>query len=1224
MMQSASHSWTVSLAWKSHRSASGGEGDGVHDLDEQRPTSPLNNAKDSPADPAAFQANLYGVTTWVPPQTEAIVAFFQVLQYARIVVLDNAEEEGGIASYLTHGSCFVEAFIAILCGVLLPSREGQFEALDEAIAGEIMQTMSDTRLADLRRRGLQGRSLRSLLSIVEERGLVIDHICNVVEHKYYDNEDDRFLWVGLTRLCLSTWQALSKSWEKASPNTVRLSRTSKGSRTSGSSGQSQSARDLTPTRVSVHSTSEKLPYITQHSGESLGSFSMDVSDILDNNVANAMVQTNMFQRPDIASRLSAFSEHSKTLGEDNFEKLGVSNFHQMDAVMQYRLHNVCSLTESLFGPLDTDLPSTDRLARSKKKARLSLTLSGQDRWRHRIRNFVEGDGFSIFFLIITAYALLTPDLCAAHGIYANEAIWLSVTNSAVFFFFVAEVLLQCAVVDQYIWSARFPVDLFATISWFGDTWWGQELVPSDAAVAGRGVRALRVMRTTRLTRLSRLARVTQVLGALPQLSRAVKGANHDLALLLVHKRLWRIYQYLDVQGEQRLDEQGQALFNMALWHEFSQREGADPRNKTLSERKSSRSSMKKARVVAGKSVRAFRNAPNVLAVAAAWRGEATNDGSFETLSRRFLQRLEGRICVKRCEEDVERVKGSCALIQATVQSVSLKVCITILLVLAVLPMLSSDPEDRKALQTLRHVDHEYLNTPLATMAGGALCDVVWDAVALSDARLLYMAVNWTTLWTSSCNCCLPENVPQGPSIDLVSIVVDMIESRQPHRAESEFQIFCEPSNRDLECDHSARSIVLLDNHRAMRKRAQRSLMFTFVVVVLIFTFVLAFSGEVNQYTTYVLHPLWNMLDDMISLKSIEVVCMSRFDPSMSLKGHGLRKDHPLIRERRRIGGSRRKSFCCCLQARPPALKNISEMRNLHFSWVNLCKALRSWARFVPPTLYQNLVVAGIEAAIGVRLCEVCVVFFDIASFSEKCRNLDPKAVLELLATVQEQVSNALDLTGGTLLECVADEALAVFNAPFAVQGYIEHAVEAAVDAQERVSAKVGIKLRVGVHSAQVLVGNIGSPNRMKYGMLGDGVNVSARLKSLNSKFSTYCLASDHTLSFEDAHEKYVTRPIGKLVLKGRKKGTTTWEVRGRRGRLPDHVQDACSKHWNGFELYLQRKFSEARVLFKAVMELLEEDGQPDPPSELLHRMCEEYMVNPPPPDWDGVMEMSSK
>merc|ERR1719382_817904 len=81
--------------------------------------------------------------------------------------------------------------------------------------------------------------------------------------------------------------------------------------------------------------------------------------------------------------------------------------------------------------------------------------------------------------------------------------------------------------------------------------------------------------------------------------------------------------------------------------------------------------------------------------------------------------------------------------------------------------------------------------------------------------------------------------------------------------------------------------------------------------------------------------------------------------------------------------------------------------------------------------------------------------------------------------------------------------------------------------------KPDINIRVGLHSADVFVGNLGSKMRMKYGVLGDGVNLASRLEELNKRYSTEVLVSDDVTMQEGVRDRFVIRPVDLVVVKGR-------------------------------------------------------------------------------------------
>lgn len=307
-----------------------------------------------------------------------------------------------------------------------------------------------------------------------------------------------------------------------------------------------------------------------------------------------------------------------------------------------------------------------------------------------------------------------------------------------------------------------------------------------------------------------------------------------------------------------------------------------------------------------------------------------------------------------------------------------------------------------------------------------------------------------------------------------------------------------------------------------------------------------------------------------------------------------------------------------------------ELLGLRKSMSLLESAMIAWSKYVPVILLKQVMNAGVEANIGCIPTQVSIFFCDIKGFKEICTGKTPKEVLSLLDVVLEGVNQALEQNGGTLLEFIGDEVLAVFNAPKKIEMYNLAAVNAALEAIQISENLIDepVHLQCSVHTGEVLAGNIGSPTRMKYGLLGDGVNLAARLKSLNTRYGTQLLVSSETLQ-SSIGELFVARTIGKLVLKGRTTPTHTLEVIGRKGHIPQDLEQAAESHENGFTLFSEGRFEEAKVLFEQANSVFceyDEGAVPqDKPSALLCDMCNMYVKNPPPMDkWDGSEHLNKK
>jgi adenylate cyclase len=252
------------------------------------------------------------------------------------------------------------------------------------------------------------------------------------------------------------------------------------------------------------------------------------------------------------------------------------------------------------------------------------------------------------------------------------------------------------------------------------------------------------------------------------------------------------------------------------------------------------------------------------------------------------------------------------------------------------------------------------------------------------------------------------------------------------------------------------------------------------------------------------------------------------------------------------------------------------------------------------------------------------------------RGLSPEEVLELLEQALGRVADVIAMHKGTLLEFIGDEVLAVFNAPNQIKAHCYAGVVSALEIHEAISkmpvhkaangSEIAIKCRCGVNTCSILAGNIGSSQRMKYGLLGDGINLTARLKGINSRYKTPTLCSDKAYADERTQRAVFFRPVDLVAVKGKKDPTAVYEPLAKKeaGSEKTLQEEVGEKHSEAFKLYKARDFAAAQKLFEEVRLKYASVDREDEPSKMLSARCLRYIDDPPAVDWDGVERLTKK
>ncbi len=258
-----------------------------------------------------------------------------------------------------------------------------------------------------------------------------------------------------------------------------------------------------------------------------------------------------------------------------------------------------------------------------------------------------------------------------------------------------------------------------------------------------------------------------------------------------------------------------------------------------------------------------------------------------------------------------------------------------------------------------------------------------------------------------------------------------------------------------------------------------------------------------------------------------------------------------------------------------------------------------------------------RARLGGERKELTVLFSDIRGFSLFSEGMPPEDLASFLGEYLTPMTELVLASGGTLDKYIGDAVMAIWGAPIDVPDHPARACEAALKMQEvliglnKVWAKAGkpaVAIGIGINTGAMAVGNMGSAARFDYTVLGDQVNLGARLEALTKEYGISILCGEATA--KAAGDGFVFREIDLVRVKGRAGAVPVYELVGRTGAV---VAPAFA---TALAAYRARDFAAARAQFAALAD--------DPAAEALAARCEKLVEAPPGEDWDGVYEQRGK
>lgn len=291
---------------------------------------------------------------------------------------------------------------------------------------------------------------------------------------------------------------------------------------------------------------------------------------------------------------------------------------------------------------------------------------------------------------------------------------------------------------------------------------------------------------------------------------------------------------------------------------------------------------------------------------------------------------------------------------------------------------------------------------------------------------------------------------------------------------------------------------------------------------------------------------------------------------------------------------------------------------------------RTFKRYLAPEVVDYLLSHPEAQLPGGERREMSVIFTDLAGFTAFAERQSPEVVVAMLNRCLGELATAIAESGGTVDKFMGDNCMGFFGAPVPRPDHALRSCRAAVRqlrAIQRLSlsqTQAPLDARIGVNSGEMIVGSIGGRDAQDYTVVGDAVNLAARLEPANKVYHTHILCSQVTaLAAERAAPgELLLREIDTVQVQGRQEPVVLVEILGLRGEAGLLPSAALQRYADGLTLYRKGEFISAMACFSDVLAIQPGDG----PATVLLQRCEE-LARLPPEDriaWRGIWQLQGK
>ena len=293
----------------------------------------------------------------------------------------------------------------------------------------------------------------------------------------------------------------------------------------------------------------------------------------------------------------------------------------------------------------------------------------------------------------------------------------------------------------------------------------------------------------------------------------------------------------------------------------------------------------------------------------------------------------------------------------------------------------------------------------------------------------------------------------------------------------------------------------------------------------------------------------------------------------------------------------------------------------------------TFGRYIDPRVVEGLINQPKLAAAEGQRRVMTIMFCDMKGFTTLSEGMTPQGLVKVMNRYLSTMSEPIRRHGGVIDKYIGDAIMAYWGPPFVEEtdeGQFAclaagEMLKRIAPLREEVTELLGVRViptecdvRIGVATGEALVGSIGSEIMMNYTVMGDTVNLAARLEAANKLYGSRSLIAAATVAKTDDTIQF--REIDRLMVVGQTQPQAVFELLGRKDELTPKQDLLRTRYAGGLLAYRAQRWEQARAAFHAVLEAVPTDG----PSATLLSRIDHLQDHPPNADWDGAWRLESK